>query len=55
MIEYIFLAFGAALLVDVDSLNAFFDIFTPFYAICIVAIIVYLKGFPGEETQAAVK
>jgi hypothetical protein len=51
MLDVIFLIFGATLLIDVHSLNAFFDVFTPIYALAIIALIVYLRSFSSEEVQ----
>ena len=49
MIDVVFLVFGASLLIDVHSLNAFFDVFTPIYAILIISLILYVKSYPGDE------
>ena len=53
MLDIIFLIFGATLLIDIHSLNAFFDIFTPVYAIAIIALIIYLRANPAEESSVA--
>ena len=53
MLDVIFLIFGATLLIDIHSLNAFFDIFTPVYAVAIIALIIYLRANPAEETSVA--
>jgi hypothetical protein len=52
MLDVIFLIFAATLLVDIHSLNAFFDVFTPIYALAIVSLIIYLRSFSSEESTS---
>ena len=49
MLDIIFLIFGATLLVDIHSLNSFFDIFAPIYAVIILALMVYVRSYSAEE------
>lgn len=53
MLDVVFLIFAASLLIDVHSLNAFFDYFTPVYALFIVSLIVYLRSSQSDETTPA--
>jgi cytosine/uracil/thiamine/allantoin permease len=48
MLDWLLVTFCAALLIDVDSLNSFFDVFTPLYAVAIIALLIYLRLQGGE-------
>lgn len=50
MLDVVFLIFGATLLIDIHSLNAFFDVFTPIYALAIISLIIYLRSNPEEQS-----
>lgn len=52
MLDVVFLIFAASLLIDVHSLNAFFDYFTPIYALFIVSLIIYVRSSTSEEPQS---
>ena len=53
MLDVVFLIFAGSLLIDIHSLNAFFDYFTPVYALFIVALIIYVRSSPSEVPQSA--
>jgi hypothetical protein len=55
MLDVVFLIFGATLLVDVHSLNSFFDVFTPIYALAIIGLIIYLRSSQSDEQEVASK